>query len=75
LAVASDAVVVIPDHAVLSLTVEDASLTDHASGAPIPLQWAPISREMTTELGPFRHYMEKEIHEQPAVVRRLIDRA
>jgi len=74
LAAVSAEVVVVPDHAVLSLTVERATMAELGSGAPIALDWSPIPRDMTAELGPFRHFMEKEIDEQPAVVRRLIDR-
>ena len=70
----SDEVVIVPDHALLTLAPGTASLTDLRTGEPVPLRWMTIPREMTAELGPFRHYMDKEIHDQPRVAARLIDR-
>jgi glucosamine--fructose-6-phosphate aminotransferase (isomerizing) len=71
----TEEVAVIPDHALLSLSRSGAALSDLASGDLLPLEWSGIPKEDTVALGEFVHFTDKEIHEQPGVIRRLIDRA
>jgi glutamine---fructose-6-phosphate transaminase (isomerizing) len=66
-------IAVIPDNALLTLTSSDAALVDVASGDAMDLRWADIPHESAVSLGNFEHYTNKEIFEQPAVLRRLLD--
>lgn len=71
----TEEVAVIPDHALLTLSRSAATLLDLATGDTMPLEWCSIPKEDSVAIGDFAHFTDKEIHEQPAVLRRLIDRA
>ncbi len=62
------------DGQVVSLRPEGVELFDAETGAPLPLDiedvhWTPEE----AELGAYHHYLEKEIWEQPALLRRIAD--
>jgi len=62
------------DGQVVSLRPEGVELFDAETGAPLPLDiedvhWTPEE----AELGAYHHYLEKEIWEQPALLRRVAD--
>jgi glucosamine--fructose-6-phosphate aminotransferase (isomerizing) len=65
----TERVAFLQDGEVVCLTPRDFTLRHLERGPVTPridrLDWAPDA----VELGPFRHYMQKEIHEQPETVR------
>jgi len=66
--------VYVRDGQVVSLRPEGVEVFDAETGAPLPLdiedvQWTPEE----AELGAYHHYLEKEIWEQPTLLRRIAD--
>ncbi|MBL4774985.1 MAG: glutamine--fructose-6-phosphate transaminase (isomerizing) [Mariprofundus sp.] len=46
----------------------------NADGQPVEQHWEPMPHAASsTDKAGFRHYMEKEIHEQPLVLQRILD--
>jgi glutamine---fructose-6-phosphate transaminase (isomerizing) len=70
----TDEIAAIPDNALLTLAQGGAALVELVSGDTLDLRWSAIPRETAVALGEFEHFTNKEIFEQPAVLRRLIDR-
>ncbi len=67
-----DEVMYIDDHEWGRLTLEGIELYD-LSGKPVDREWEPLPvAAHDAEKGGFPHYMLKEIHEQPAVLRRIL---
>lgn len=68
----ADEVMYIDDHHWGRLTLEGVELYD-LSGNPVELEWDPLPvTAHDAEKDGFPHYMLKEIHEQPAVLRRIL---
>jgi len=61
------------DGSVVTIDEEGLSLHDH-EGELVRPEFVPVDKAYAeTDKGVFDHYMLKEIHEQPAVLRRIID--
>ncbi|MEM9783689.1 MAG: glutamine--fructose-6-phosphate transaminase (isomerizing), partial [Pseudomonadota bacterium] len=74
LAPLTDQVTFLEDGDRVVMTRESATLTNRA-GAEIDRRPSHVSLDQTlAEKGPYRHFMLKEIHEQPAVLSRLVER-
>jgi glutamine---fructose-6-phosphate transaminase (isomerizing) len=61
------------DGQVASVSRERVSIVDAATGAPIEALVEEVAWDaQQAELGPFQHYLEKEIWEQPGLLRRIV---
>jgi glucosamine--fructose-6-phosphate aminotransferase (isomerizing) len=69
----TEEIAAIPDNALLTLTTTDAALVEVGTGVAIDLSWSAIPHESSVSLGTYEHFTNKEISEQPAVIRRLLD--
>ncbi|MEM6974225.1 MAG: glutamine--fructose-6-phosphate transaminase (isomerizing) [Pseudomonadota bacterium] len=73
LAPMTDRVSFLEDGDVVVMTREGATVTGR-DGKPVERSVAQVSLDQTlAERGPYRHFMLKEIHEQPAVLSRLVE--
>jgi len=69
----AEEIAVIPDNALLTLSSVQASLSNVFTGEPIDLEWTTPPREQVVDVGSYSHFTNKEIHEQPSVIRALLD--
>lgn len=61
------------DGQVASISKDHVGLMDAATGAAIPAQVERVAWDpQQAELGPYQHYLEKEIWEQPGLLRRIV---
>lgn len=71
LASSCDEIAVIPDGHLLVIEHESVSMTNLDSGEHEDLRWEAVPHEAAVSRGNFDHFTIKEIHDQPAVIRRL----
>lgn len=70
----ASAMAIIPDNALLLLRQDAARLIAPASGVEMVIDWREVPADAYAHQGDFPHFTIKEIHDQPAVIERLLER-
>lgn len=68
-----DEVAIVPDQVLVVMNGDDVTMTSIADRAKHAPDWTTIDVEVRSQTGDFPHATIKEIHDQPAVVRNLLD--
>jgi glutamine---fructose-6-phosphate transaminase (isomerizing) len=69
----AESMAIIPDRTLLLLN-GDAHLIDVLSGDPLDIDWREVPADAFVSQGDFDHFTIKEIHDQPEVMERLLER-
>lgn len=70
----ASAMAIIPDNALLLLGQAAARLVSLPSGADLVIDWRDVPADAYAHQGDFPHFTIKEIHDQVAVIERLLER-